>query len=111
MTDLVEDFIREISIAEVRHHWRELALIPALRNTGGDVESVPRDGEKILTLVGTGRNVMRKCAPLCGDASIGLTSCVPSQGLSAVIGTSGVVVVEDSCLIVRSGREVSLADT
>jgi len=100
VTNLVEDVGTETGLAKVAVHIRELALIPALRDAGGDVERVARDSEKVLAISDAVRNVMREVARLGGNTGILFAACVPYEWRSSVIGTGSVVMVQNSVLVV-----------
>jgi len=100
MTYLVEDVITETGLAKVAVHIRELALIPALRDAGGDVERVARDSEEVLAISDAVRNVMRKVTCLGGNTGILFAGRVPYKGRSSVIGTGSVVMVQNSVAVV-----------
>lgn len=66
VTDIVEDIIGDVGLAEIWQHCLELALIPALSDASRNVEVITGDGEQILALTGAGRNVMREIAGVGG---------------------------------------------
>lgn len=95
MTDIVEDIVGDVCLAEVRQHGRELALVPTLSNAGSNIERVARNGEKVLSLTGSVRDVMLEPASL-GSKGGGLsTSVIPDQRSSVVVGTGTVVMKQN----------------
>lgn len=100
VTNLVEHIIAETGLAKVAVHVRELALIPALRDAGRDVERVTRDSEEVLAISDAVRNIMRKVACLGGNTGILFAGRIPYEWCSLVIGTGSVVMVQDSVAVV-----------
>jgi len=105
VANLVEDVVTETGQAKAAGHEWKLALIPALRDAGGDVEGRAGDSEEILAISDAGRNVMRKVARLSSDTSILFAGRIPYKWRSSVVGTSSVVMVQDSVLVVDSRRQ------
>jgi hypothetical protein len=90
MPNAVENAVRNAGCTKVRYHGWELALIPTLRDTSGDVEGCTRDSEQVLTLAYTRRNVVSKGALLSGNAGVGLCGSVPYQRRSVMVGAGSV---------------------
>lgn len=61
-----------------------------------------------MSLADSGRNVVLKGASPSCQKGIGFTVFIPDKRTSAVVGTSGVVMVEDRILIVLSAGKISL---
>jgi hypothetical protein len=53
VANLVEDIVGDLSHVIITVHEWELGLVPALCDTSGYVENISRDGEKVLSFVGS----------------------------------------------------------
>jgi hypothetical protein len=95
VANLVEDIVRDLGQVIVSVHEWKLGLVPALRNTSGDVENIARNGEKVLSFIDSCGKVVREVTCLGGKASVILTVRTPCQLASAVVRTSVVVMVQD----------------
>lgn len=80
MSDAVENTLRDVGRTPVRGHSLELALVPAFGDTSSHIERVAGDGEEILALASTIRNVVIKYALLCGEESVSFARSVPHEG-------------------------------
>lgn len=95
VANAVKDVFGNVSrVSKVRLHRWELALIPALCDAGGDVERFSRDGEEILALVSSRREIVRKVACLSSNEGIGLAGGIPCQWRSTVVSASSVVMIQ-----------------
>lgn len=102
MTDLLEDVIRNVVLSKVRQHGLELALVPALGDTGSHVEVVTRYSEKVLAFVDTVGKVVGEGAVLSYHLGVGLAVVTPGKCVSVVVSPGLVVVVEDGSLVVST---------
>jgi len=93
MANVVKHSVGNAGLAKVRLHRWKLTLIPALCDACRHVEDCTRDGEEILALVRSFRNVVRKIARLCGNTSVILTGRVPCEWSGAMVRASSVVMV------------------
>jgi len=89
----MEHVIRNTGLAEVRQHSAKLALVPAFRDAGSDVESCSRDSEQVLALPDIWGDVMLEVACVGSLESSCCNSIIPYQWCSVMVGTSGVMVI------------------
>lgn len=64
VTNVVEDVVRNVRLAEVVQHCVKFALVPALGDTSSDIEVVTRDSEEVLSLSGSRGKVVCEVASL-----------------------------------------------
>jgi hypothetical protein len=101
MEDTVGDVVHTIVALHVWH----LGLVPTLRDTGGDVESISGHGEEILSLADSIGDVVLEGASVGGLLSGSCTVVTPGHLPSTVVCASSVVVVQDGIHVVCSGLE------
>jgi hypothetical protein len=91
VTDLLENFVWKVVLAEPRLHWIKFAMVPALRDACSGVEGISRHNKQVLALACAFGDVVLEVTPTSSDTSIGFAVGVPDQGISVVICTDSVV--------------------
>jgi hypothetical protein len=102
MANVVEDIVRNVCSAEVRQHSLELSLVPALSNTGRDIEDSTRSSEKVLSLIGSRRDVVLELASVGSLGSSLSNGIIPNQWAGIVVSASSIVVIENCSLVLGS---------
>lgn len=73
----MEDIIGDACRTKVGYHSLKFALVPALGDTSGHIEEVARNGEEVLSLTSSSRNVVCKVAGIGGLGSSLSNGVVP----------------------------------
>jgi hypothetical protein len=102
VTHTVKNVLGNVLLAEIWHHRRQLALVPAVGDARGNVEGVARDSEEVLALTSSLGDEVRKSAFLGRNESVVLAGFTPGQWLGAVVCASSVVVVQHGSFILGS---------
>lgn len=100
MPDHRERCIIQCLLTIVTIHVRELALIPALRDSSGHVEIVAVGNEQVLAVLNTSWDVVCEIASFCSNFRVCSAVTAPSHLARPVISAPRVVMVQDGILIV-----------